>query len=58
LFERAVHRTFRKGFGFEPEAMDDDAPSQLVQIKKAESEAGGYFHTLSVREGFQRMAFL
>jgi len=28
--------------------MDDDAPSLLVQIKKAESEAGGYFHTLSV----------
>jgi hypothetical protein len=51
LFERAVHRAFRKGFEFEPEAMDDDAPSLLVQIKKAESEAEGYFHTLSVRAG-------
>ena len=49
LFERAVHHAFRKGFEFEPEAMDDDAPSLLVQIKKAESGAGGYFHTLSVR---------
>jgi hypothetical protein len=49
LFERAVHCAFRKGFEFEPEAIDDDAPSLLVQIKKAESEAEGYFHTLSVR---------
>ena len=57
LFERAVHRIFRKGFEFEPEAMDDDAPSLRVQIKKAESEAGGYFHTLSVRadKGSQRV---
>ena len=37
LFERAVHHAFCKGFEFEPEAMDDDAPSLLVQIKKAES---------------------
>jgi hypothetical protein len=51
LFERAVHRAFRKGFKFEPEAMDDDAPSLLVQIKKAESEAGGHLHTLSKRVG-------
>jgi len=49
LFERAVHRAFRRGFEFEPEAMDDNAPSLRVKIKKAESEAGGYFHTLSVR---------
>ena len=51
LFEMAVHRAFRKGFEFEPEAMDSDAPSLLVQIMKAESEAGGYFHTLAVRAG-------
>jgi hypothetical protein len=51
LFERAVHRAFRNGFEFEPEAMDNNykAPSLLVRIKKAESEAGGYFHTLAVR---------
>ena len=49
LFERAVHRAFRKGFEFEPEAMDDDAPPLRIQIKEFESEAGGYFHTLSVR---------
>ena len=57
LFKRAVHYTFRKGFEFEPEAMDDDVPSLLVQIKKAESEAEGYFHTLSVRgdKGSQRV---
>jgi len=51
LFERAVHRVFRKGFEFEPEAMDNNAPSLLVQIKKVESEAEGYFHTLAVRAG-------
>ena len=57
LFERAVHRAFRKGFEFEPEDMDADAPSLIMQIKKAESEAGGYFHTLSVRaeKGSQRV---
>jgi hypothetical protein len=43
LFERAVHRAFRNGFEFEPKAMDDDAPSLLVQIRKAESEAEGLF---------------
>ena len=48
LFERAVHHAFRKGVEFEPEAMDD-APSLHVKIKRAESEAAGYFHTLSVR---------
>ena len=51
LFERGVHRTFCKGFEFEPEAMDNDAPSLLIQIKKSESEAGGYFHTLADRAG-------
>ena len=49
LFERAVHRAFRKGIELEPEAMDDDAPPLHIQIKKVESEAGGYFHKLSVR---------
>jgi hypothetical protein len=49
LFERAVHRAFREGIELEPEAMDDDAPPLRIQIKKVESEAGGYFHMLSVR---------
>jgi len=57
LFKRAVHCRFHKGFEFEAEAMDDDAPSLLVKIKKAKSEAGGYFHTLSVwsAKGSQRV---
>ena len=51
LFGRAVHRAFRKGIEFDTVAMDDGAPSLRVQIKKVENEAGGCFHTLSVRAG-------
>jgi len=57
LIERAVHRTFRKGIEFDTVAMDDEAPSLRVRIKKAEAWARGYFQTLSVqaREGSQKV---
>ncbi len=57
LFERAVHRAFRKGIEFDTVAMDDEAPSLRMQIKKAERKAGGYFQTLSIRaeKGSQRV---
>ena len=49
MFELGVHRVFRKGIKFEPRPMDDDAPPLTVEIKTAERESSGYFHTLSVR---------
>ena len=50
LFEMGVHRAFRNGVEIQPQAMDHGAPALSVQIRRAESEAVGYFHTLSVRE--------
>jgi hypothetical protein len=50
LFERAIHRRFRAGITLHPNGMDDDSPTLDIEIKPVESEAGGYFHTLSVRK--------
>jgi hypothetical protein len=50
LFEKAIHRRFRAGITLHPDAMDDDAPTLDIEINPVESEAGGYFHTLSVRK--------
>jgi len=48
LFEMAVHHVLRNGFTFEPKSMDARAPRLCVKIKKANLEAGGHFHKLSV----------
>ncbi len=57
LFELGVHRVFRKGIKFEARPMDDDVPPLIVEIKTAERESSGYFHTLSARAepGFRKL---
>lgn len=50
LFEMAIHRRFRAGIRLHPNGMDDNSPTLDIEINPVESEAGGYFHTLSVRK--------
>ena len=50
LFEKAIHRRFRRGITFHPEAMDENSLPLEIKIDPARSEADGYFHTLSVRK--------
>jgi hypothetical protein len=49
LFEMSVHHRYCKGIKFQPMAINSEVPSLKVQIKKAKSDATGYFHTLSVQ---------
>ena len=50
LFEQAVHRKFRAGIRFQPEAVTADAPPHDNNILKMD-EGDGYFYNLSVRAG-------
>ena len=52
-----MHRVFRKGIKFEARSMDDDVPPLIVEIKTAERESNGYFHSLSARAepGFRKV---
>ena len=48
LFGMGVHHLFGKGIKFQSIAIYSEVPAISVQIKKANSETKGYFHSLSV----------
>ena len=50
LFEKAIHRRFRSGITFHPEAMDGNSLPLEIKVNLIRSEVDGYFHTLSVRK--------
>jgi len=50
LFEKVIHRRFHTGITLHPNGMDDDSPTLDIKINPVKSEAGDYFHTLSIRK--------